>query len=263
MSEDSLILSIDPPSATFTLNRPDKLNAITDSMLDALHGHCRRLENRRDIRAVIITGSGERAFSAGGDVAAWSALPPDEFARHWVRNGHVALDALAQLSQPVIAVLNGHVLGGGLELAATADIRIAESHIRIGQPETTLGIIPGWSGTQRATRRFGAQMVRRMALFGEMLDAEQALRYGIVDYVVERGEGGQKAQALVQQLTERSPLATELTKQLINAAEHEDASRAIEALAGQVAASSEDLKRGLHAFRQKKKADFGTPDTDS
>ena len=124
-----------------------------------------------------------RLFRAGGDIAAWSGWSPEAFGTHWVRDGHAAFDALARLRQPLIAVLNGHALGGGLELAACADLRIAEAHVKLGQPETGLGIIPGWSGTQRAVRRFGAQTVRRMALFGEVFSAEQALALGLVDQV--------------------------------------------------------------------------------
>ena len=135
-----------------------------------------------------MTGTG-RSFCAGGDITAWSGRSPAEFARHWVRDGHEAFDRLARLRQPVIAVLNGPALGGGLELAACADYRIAEEHVTFGQPETGLGIIAGWSGTQRATRRFGAGIVRRMALFGEVLDARSALAEGLADKVVATGTG--------------------------------------------------------------------------
>ena len=105
-----------------------------------------------------------------------------------MRHGHRAFDALARLRVPLIAALNGHTLGGGLELAATADFRIAEAHVKLGSPETGLGIIPGWSGTQRTVRRFGSQTVRRMALLGEIFTAEEALQLGIVDRVVAKGE---------------------------------------------------------------------------
>ena len=156
-------------------------------MVDALVPLCRQIE-RSAARVVILTGEG-KSFCAGGDIAAWSALSPQDFGMHWLRDGHQAFDALARLRQPLIAVLNGHCLGGGLELAACADLRIAEAHVKIGLPETGLGIIPGWSGTQRVSRRFGAQLVRRMAMFGEVFTADQALSLGIVDQVVATGEG--------------------------------------------------------------------------
>ena len=161
----------------------------------------------------------------------------------------------------MIAVLNGHCLGGGLEFAACADYRIAEAHVNIGQPEPGIGIIPGWSGSQRAVRRFGAQVVRRMALFGEVFGAEDALRLGLVDQVVPSGSGMAAAQALALRLQDRSPRATELTKMLINSAEGEEGARVLESLAGAIAAASEDLKEGLDAFKAKRKPHFtGKPE---
>jgi hypothetical protein len=142
-----------------------------------------------------------------------------------VRHGHRAFDALARLRVPLIAALNGHTLGGGLELAATADFRITETHVKLGSPETGLGIIPGWSGTQRTVRRFGSQTVRRMALLGEIFVADEALKLGIVDRVVEKGESFNAAKEMASQLSLRGPLASSITKMLINAAEGEEVQR--------------------------------------
>lgn len=255
MSDTRLDLAITEGIARLTIRRVDKLNALDAEMVDALAVLCRQIE-RSDALAVILTGEGERSFCAGGDIAAWSDWPPEDFARHWVRDGHVAFDALARLAQPVIAVLNGHCLGGGLELAACADLRIAESHVKIGQPEAGLGIIPGWSGTQRAVRRFGAQLVRRMALMGEVFTAEQAFSLGLVDEVVPTGEGQAAASRVVERVRARSPRATELTKMMINAAEGEERERVIESLAGAIAAASSDLAEGVAAFREKRKPRF-------
>ena len=141
-------------------------------------------------------------------------------------------------------------------MAATADYRIAESHIKVGQPESGLGIIPGWSGTQRAVRRFGSTPVKRMALFGEIFNAEQSLLLGIVDKVVDPGEGIRAARELADSIEAKAPMATELTKALINSAEGEERERVAEFLAGMVAASSDDLQTGLHAFFQKKKPEY-------
>lgn len=255
-TDPRLVLTQDGPAAILTIARENKLNALDAEMVDTLPEICRTVERNETARVLIITGEGDRSFSAGGDITAWSGWTPADFARFWVREGHVAFDALARLRQPVIAVLNGHTLGGGLELAACADLRIAEAHVKIGQPETGLGIIPGWSGTQRAVRRFGAQTVRRMALFGEVLSASDALACGIVDQVTETGKGMQAAQALADKVAARGPDATEVTKMLINAAEGEDRERVLEALAGRVAAESADLAEGLAAFRAKRKPDF-------
>lgn len=242
--------------AWLTISRPDKLNALDSEMVDAIVPACREIE-RSAAKVAILTGEGERSFCAGGDIDAWSNASPEAFGRHWVRDGHAAFDALARLAVPLIAVLNGHTLGGGLELAACADLRIAEAHVRIGQPETGLGIIPGWSGTQRAVRRFGPQLVRRMALFGHVYVAEEALALGLVDQVVATGEGRATAEIAAAGVMKRSARATELTKMLINAAEGEESERVVEALAGAVAAASDELQEGLSAFRERRPARFG------
>lgn len=247
-------LAITDHVARLVLNRPDKLNALTAQMCDDLVRRCREIE-RSDARVVILSGAG-KAFCAGGDIDAWSAESAREFADHWVRDGHLAFDALARLTVPVIAVLDGHALGGGLELAACADLRIAEEHIKIGQPETGLGIIPGWSGTQRAVRRFGAQAVRRMSLMGEVFEASEAQRLGLVDKVVPTGHAPVAADAMARNVCARAPQATKLAKMLINAADGEDPERVLEALAGRIAAGTDDLQEGLAAFRAKRPAKF-------
>jgi enoyl-CoA hydratase/carnithine racemase len=243
-------LSVEGGIARLRLDRPEKLNALDPAMVEELARRCREIEHGT-ARVVILSGEG-KAFCAGGDIAAWSEESPEAFGRHWVRDGHAAFDALARLRQPVIAVLDGHALGGGLELAACADLRIAEAHVKIGQPETGLGIIPGWSGTQRAVRRFGAQVVRRMAVMGEVFDAREALALGIVDRVVPTGEGMAAAEAAAARVLARGPRATELAKMMVAAAEGEERERVVEALAGALAAGSAELREGLAAFREKR-----------
>jgi enoyl-CoA hydratase/carnithine racemase len=208
-------------------------------------------------RCCIITGEGEKSFCAGGDIEAWSTWSPENFGLAWVRHGHRAFAALARLRVPLIAALNGHALGGGLELAVCADFRVAEPLVKFGLPETGLGIIPGWSGTQRAVRRFGSQTVRRMALLGEVFTAEDALRLGIVDAVAAKGESLAAARQMAAQLARRGPIATAITKMLINAAEGEDVERALETLAGLAVADGSELKTGVAAFREKRKPEFG------
>ena len=257
MTDPRLDLVLDGPVARLTIRRADKLNALDAEMVDALLPICRQVE-RSAARVVILTGEGDRSFSAGGDIEAWASRTPEDFGWHWLRDGHQALDALARLTVPVIAVLNGHCLGGGLELAACADLRIAETHVKIGLPEPSLGIIPGWSGTQRASRRFGAQVVRRMVLFGEVFDAQQALTLGIVDQIAEKGLAA--AEAVAARVIARAPLATGLAKMLVNTAEGEEGGRAIEAIAGALAAGSPELAEGLAAFRARRKPDFSSFD---
>lgn len=255
MSETTrILLNIKGGIARLVLNRPDKLNALDTEMVDELAVLCRQIE-QSDARVVILSGAG-KAFCAGGDIEAWSSISPEAFSRHWLRDGHAAFDALARLTVPVIAVLDGHALGGGLEIAACADLRIAETQIKIGQPESGLGIIAGWSGTQRATRRFGAQVVRRMALFGEVFSAGEALSLGLVDQVVETGGAMAAAEEIAKKVLTRGPRATELTKMLINSAEGEERERIVEALAGAVAAASAELQEGLTAFRDRRPPKF-------
>jgi enoyl-CoA hydratase/carnithine racemase len=249
-------LGVDGHIATLRINRAEKLNALDYDMVLALERAALLADNETGVRAVILTGAGEKSFCAGGDIEAWSGWSAEDFAMKWVRQGHRAFDALARIRHPVIAAINGHCLGGGLELAVTADIRVAEAHAKLGQPESGIGVIPGWSGTQRAVRRFGAQVVRRMALAGEIFTAEQGLALGLVDKVVPKGEGLAAAQALAEQVAGRSPQATRLTKLMINVAEGEEREAAIETLGGYVAAGTADLKAGVEAFRNKRKPQF-------
>ncbi len=254
--DDRIKCSVNGAIATITINRPDKLNALDFEMIAALERAALLIDADHAIRVAIITGAGEKSFCAGGDIAAWSSWPPEQFGLQWVRAGHRAFDALARLRQPLIAALNGHVLGGGLEMAVTADIRIAEEHVKFGLPETGLGIIPGWSGTQRTVRRFGSQTVRRMAIMGEVFTASQAVDLGIADRMVLKGQSYAEAVQMAETLLLRGPVATQSTKLLINAAEGEDPERAMEALAGLAAAGHGEMKEGVTAFKEKRKPNF-------
>ena len=242
--------------AIVTLARATKLNALTFAMLDGLTAAADAIEADNGCRAVILTGDGSKAFCAGADIAEWGALGPLEFGRRWIVPGHRVFDRWARLRQPVIALLNGIAFGGGLELAATADYRLAEAHARVGLPETQVGIVPGWSGTQRLVRRAGASAVKRLALTGEPVDAAEALRLGLVDEVVASGEGMGRARALAAIMAQRAPVALQTAKLLINAAEGEEASIAIETLAGALAAGTADAREGVAAFKEKRKAEF-------
>lgn len=256
MAEPLVRLKTEGFVATVTLARPEKLNALTAGMLAELEATAAGLERRDDIRVVLLTGSGPKAFCAGADIADWGAYAPLDFGRHWVREGHRIFDRWARLRQPVVAVLNGIAFGGGLELAACADLRIAEAHARIALPEARIGIIPGWSGTQRLVRRVGPGTVKRLAFTGEPVDAEEALRLGLVDYVRPTGEGMMFAHTLAGTIAERAPIALQTVKQLVNAAEGEETAAAFEALAGALAATTEDAAEGVAAFRGKRAATF-------
>jgi enoyl-CoA hydratase len=256
MSTDPRIrLTLEGPLAIITLARADKLNALDKGMMAALHEAALEIDRNASIRVAILTGEG-KAFCAGGDIAAWSGETAADFHRFWVREGHRAFDALARLRCPLIAAINGHAFGGGLELAGTADLRVAEQQARFGLPEATLGMVPGWSGSQRLARRFGTQAVRRMAVGAEMLDAAEALRLGIIDYCVETGTALAVARSRAEAIAAAGPLAIESAKLLVNAAESEDAASAIEALAAGLVARTADLTEGVEAFKSKRKPTF-------
>lgn len=246
-------LTFDGAVARLTLRRPDKLNALDRAMIDALADAARAIDAARDVRVAILSGEG-KAFCAGGDIAAWGGLPALDMWRDWTRAGHRAFEALARLRVPLIAALGGHVFGGGLELAATADLRIAQPAIKLGLPETGLGMAPGWSGTQRLVRRFGAQVVRRMSLSGRLFTAEEALALGLVDEVAP--DARVRAEEVAADVARRGPVAVQIVKAMINAAEGEDRDAPIEGLAGALTAMTEDLAEGVAAFRGKRPPSF-------
>jgi len=248
-------LTFEGPIAHLTLKRPEKLNALDREMIDALADAARAIEASREARVAILSGEG-KAFCAGGDIAAWGGLPPLEMWRDWTRAGHRAFEALARLRVPLIAALTGHAFGGGLELAAVADIRIAEAGVKLGLPESGLGMAPGWSGTQRLVRRFGASVVRRMALTGQMFSAEEGLPLGLVDEVTDKGAALARAASLAVDVARRGPVAVQIVKSMINAAEGEDRDAPIEGLAGALTSTTHDLGEGVAAFNEKRSPRF-------
>ena len=243
------------PIARITLRRAEKLNALDRAMISALMEAAVAIEDNREVRAAILSGEG-KAFCAGGDIAAWGGLPPLEMWRDWTRAGHRAFEALARLRVPLVCALTGHAFGGGLELAAAADIRVAETGLKFGLPETGLGMVPGWSGTQRLVRRFGAQAVRAMTLTGRMFSSEEALAAGVVDEVVGKGEAFARALVICNEISARGPIAVQIGKSMINAAEGEDRDAPMEGLAGALTGMTADLAEGVAAFKEKRAALF-------
>ncbi len=244
------------PIAIATIDRPAKLNALDPPTIAALERWVATIETSPDVRVAILTGAGEKAFSAGGDIHAWAGLDALGFGRVWVREGHRVFDRLARLRQPLIVVLNGVALGGGLELAGCADIIIAERHARLGLPETGLGMVPGWSGTQRLVRRFGSRVVKKLVLTGQILSAAEALGSGLVDEVVDSGNGVQHALTLAMAIADRGPVAVQLAKSLINIAEGECRDAELEAIASMMLAQTDDLQEGVASFRAKRPPHF-------
>jgi enoyl-CoA hydratase len=243
MSEDGI--------ATVSLDRPAKLNAIGPDMLADLDRRLAEIDVDPNMRVVIVTGSGDRAFSVGADVDAWSALEPLDMWRSWIRDGHRVLQRLAHLRQPTIAAINGYAFGGGLELALAADIRIAADSATFALPETKIGTVPGWAGTTRLPEAIGGARAKQMIFSGRRIDAVTAEQWGLVNEVVAAGTLMERCRALATEIAANAPIAVQLAKAAING----DAS-APEAFAGALAAGAEDGREGVAAFREKRPPRF-------
>jgi enoyl-CoA hydratase/carnithine racemase len=248
-------LAVDGGVATVTLDRPEKLNVLTLEMLDELSGIAAQLDADRSLRCVILTGSGERAFCVGADVLAWSPLDALDMWRIWIKRGHQVFEQWARLRVPVIAAINGHALGGGLELAATADIRLSATAATFGLPEASIGTIPGWSGTQRLTRLLGASRVKYLALTGRRIAADEAYRIGLLAEPPS-AEPLLHAQALAAEIGRLAPVAVQLAKQLIDAGSGEGLAAALEAMASGLAAGTQDAREGKASFAGKRAPHF-------
>jgi len=249
-------LARDGAVAVVCLERPAKLNSLTPAMLDELERHARALDADLATRVVILTGRGEKAFCVGADINEWAALQPLDMWRQWVKRGHQVFDQWARLRQPVIAAINGHAFGGGLELALAADIRIASASAQFALPEASISTCPGWSGSQRLVQLVGASRAKYLALSGERVDAGQALAGGLVHEVVAAAEVQARARSLSAAMAAKAPVALQLTKQIVNAAAGEAAAVALEAMAGALAASTQDAAEGIASFREKRAAAY-------
>jgi enoyl-CoA hydratase len=254
---DRVVLECREGVATLRLNRPKALNALDPATLRALAGALDRLADDRAMRAVVITGAGEKAFCAGADIAAMAAMAPTE-GHGYSRLGHDVLGRIDDLDLPVVAAVNGVALGGGLELVLACDFAIAAERARLGLPEITLGLIPGFGGTQRLVRRIGLARARELIYLGTMVPAADGLRLGIVDHVVPNERLADEAAAFAAELAKRPPVALRQAKRATRAAV-ESALQAglrleIEAFAATFA--SEDRVEGLRAFLEKRPAQW-------
>ena len=241
---------------SLTLKRPDKLNALDRPMIDALLDGARSIEASREARVAILSGEG-KAFCAGGDIAAWGSLPPLEMWRDWTRAGHRAFEALARLRVPLIVALTGHAFGGGLELAAVGDIRIAES----GNQARPARVRPrhGARLVGHAAARAAVRRVSRAAHGADRRDVSSGRR---LCRSASSTKSSRRARALRAparsraEIAKRGPLAVQMVKAMINAAEGEDRDAPIEGLAGALTAYTQDLAEGVAAFRAKRAPNF-------
>jgi enoyl-CoA hydratase len=257
MPFDNLILERDGAVAVITLNRPKVLNALNGSMLDELRRAILELKADAGVRAVILTGAGEKGFVAGADINELAVQTPTSGREHALNGQHV-FDLIENMGKPVIAAINGYALGGGCELAMACTLRLAADTARLGQPEINLGIIPGYAGTQRLSRLVGTGRALEIILTGAPISAVEAERIGLVNRVVPAADLMKAARALAADLAKNAPIATAY---IINAVKKgrempfADACQYEATLFGLVA-STEDMKEGTRAFLEKRKPEF-------
>lgn len=256
MADSFVRVQRDGDIATVTLDRPAKLNSLTPAMLDELEHAVRAFDADATLRVVVLSASGARAFCVGADINEWAALKPLDMWRRWVKRGHQVFDQWARLRQPVITAINGHAFGGGLELAITGDIRIAVESAEFALPEAAIATCPGWSGTQRLVQLLGASHAKYLALSGSRMSATSALATGLVHEVVGADQLLARAQTLARDMAAKAPVALQLTKQLVNAAAGEGTAAALEAMAGALAASTDDAGEGIASFQEKRAPQF-------
>ncbi len=251
-----LTYGVEGAIATITIDRPEKLNALTPEMLEALEAILDTIEADPSIRVVVVTGSGDRAFCAGADILAFSALAPIDTWRHWVRLGHRVFDRLEGLRQPTIAALNGIAYGGGLELALACDLRIAAESVTIAAPEVGIGTIPGWGMTTRLATVAGPSRAKQMILTGQPVDARRAESWGVLSEVVPAAQLLDATRQAADRIAAQAPIAVQVAKQVIDGARPR-VSASLEALGSGLAASTDDAQEGLSSFRERRPPDFG------
>ncbi len=243
--------------ATITLNRPDVLNAFNTEHLETLRDQIHQLSADPDVRVVILTGAGERAFAAGADIAEMRSKSPSQ-AREFALLGQSICAAIESAPQPYIAAVNGYALGGGCEVALACDIRIASENAALGQPEVTLGIPPGWGGTQRLTRLVGPGRSRELIYTGRRVKADEAAQVGLVNAVYPLAELMDKAREMAKQIAANAPIAVRHSKDAISRAfdVELDTGLAYEANVFALSFDTSDQKEGMGAFLERRKADF-------
>ena len=254
MNDTVLLVEEDAGIATLTLNRPQVMNSFNFSLLHALREQIESFRFRRDLRVVIITGSGEKAFCSGADLKERATLNPDQV-REYIYTIRNLFTSIEELNKPVIAAVNGIALGGGTELALASDIRIASTHASMGLTETRLAIIPGAGGTQRLPRLIGKGKAKELIFTGRRIDGQEALNIGLDDEVYETDDPLETCRTMAAMICETGPVAIEQAKYAINYGLETDmhTGLAIESNAYWVCIPTEDRLEGLAAFKEKRK----------
>lgn len=243
--------------ATITINRPDKLNALNLQTIDEIKSAFESVYDDNEIKAVILTGSGEKAFVAGADISEISELN-EMNARRFAENGQDVFASIENCHKPVIALVNGFALGGGCELAMSCHMRIATANAKFGQPEVNLGVIPGYGGTQRLTQLVGKGKSFELCMTGDMIKADEAKQLGLVNHVCEDlTAANEKCEEILGKIIQKAPVAVGLVIDCVNAAISEtENGYQTEANGFAACAKTEDFKEGTCAFMEKRKPDF-------
>ena len=258
MTYQTILVEREDAIAVITLNRPAVLNALNVLMVRELKTALADIEADAGIRVAILTGAGERAFAAGADIAELNALPTAIDGAALARSGQDLTLAIEAMRTPVVAAVNGFALGGGCELALATDIRIASDRAKFGQPEVNLGLLPGYGGSQRTTRLAGRGAAMLLCLTGEMIDAAEALRIGLVDRVVPHAELAAEAKRVAATIAAKSPLAVAAVKGTIagGASLPLAAGLELEALHFGTLVATHDFAEGTKAFLEKRPPKF-------
>lgn len=254
---NNLTFEKDGGIGVITINRPSALNALNAATVEELDKLVTSIAGDDSVKVVLITGSGEKSFVAGADITEMRPLSAME-GRNWGMAGQGVFNKIENLPQPVIAVINGFALGGGCELAMACDIRIASDKAKFGQPEVTLGITPGFGGTQRLPRLVGKGQAKKLIFTGGMIDAAEAYRIGLVDQVTTPAELMNEAKAMANTIMSRAAVAVQLCKTAINRGMDVDLPTGVayEAEVFGLCFATTDQKEGMGAFVEKRKAEF-------
>jgi enoyl-CoA hydratase len=257
MGYKNLLAEVEQGVALVKINRPQVLNALNEETLRELQEALKEVEGRKDVRVVILTGEGDKAFVAGADIAAMKAMNPIE-ALAFSRLGHDTLGMIENLHQPVIAAVNGFALGGGLEIALACDFIYAAEKAKLGVPEVTLGIFPGFGGTQRLPRLVGKGKAKELIFTGGMIDAAEAYNLGIVNKVFPADKLMEEVTKTAHTIAQNGPVAVSMAKGSVNAGYDEGSAEgeAIEITAWANVFATHDQKEGMGAFLEKRKPQF-------
>jgi enoyl-CoA hydratase len=251
----TLLTSLEQGIFTITLNRPDKMNALNRDVMSDLNAVLNEIEGNAQVKAVILTGAGQKAFVAGADISEFVGLT-NEQGKVLAKTGQDIFSRIENCTKPIVAAVNGFALGGGCELAMACHFRVASDNAKFGQPEVNLGLIPGYGGTQRLVQLIGKGRALELLMTGNMIDASIALEYGLVNHVVPQDDLLPKAKMILEQIISKAPLAIGKCITAANAVFSNENGYDVELKSFADCFNTNDMKEGTSAFLQKRKPQF-------